>query len=190
MRPPLHRRQSISISLKAYRQAFIKKHWLSRPSSERQMLAFATAILLPILAYLVLWQPAHTVVKKLNLNLPVMRAQALQLQAQAAEVARLRHLPKPAVLNAQSLKSAIEAALTRYQMRDAISTLDTQEPNAVQISLAAVSFEQWLYFLQELQQEQHVRAESITIAALPQPGMIKISATLSNGGMLVNGGPR
>ncbi len=180
----------MNASLKVHSQAFIKKHWLSRTPSERQILTLAASILLPLLTYLLLWQPAHTAVEKLHLNLPVMRAQALQLHAQAAEVARLRHLPKPAVLDAHSLKSAVEATLARHQMRDALSALDTQEPNAVQITLAAISFEQWLYFLHELQQEQHVRAESISIAALPQTGMVKITATLSNGGMLVNGGSR
>lgn len=180
----------MNATLKVHSQAFIKKHWLSRPSSERQILTFAAAILLPLLTYLLLWQPARTAVEKLHLNLPIMRTQALQLQAQAAEVARLRHLPKPAVLDAHSLKSAVEATATRHKMRDALSALDTQEPNAVQISLAAISFEQWLHFLHELQQEQHVRAESISIAALPQTGMVKISATLSNGGILGNGGAR
>jgi len=176
----------MNATLKVHSQAFIKKHWLTRTSSERQILTFAAAILLPLLTYLLLWQPAHTAVEKLHLTLPVMRAQALQLQAQAAEVARLRHLPKPAVLDAQSLKSAVESAVARYKMRDAISVLDTQGPNGVQISLAAISFEQWLHFLHELQQEQHVRAESISIAALPQTGMVKISATLSNGGISDN----
>ncbi len=128
----------MNASLKVHSQTFIKKHWLSRTSSERQILTFASAILLPLLTYLLLWQPAHTAVEKLHLNLPVMRAQALQLQAQAAEVARLRHLPKPAVLDTRSLKSAVEATATRYKIRDAISVLDAQEPNAVQISLAAI----------------------------------------------------
>ena len=176
--------------LKAHGQASIKKYWLARTSSERQMLIFACAILLPLLTYLLLWQPARTAVEKLRLNLPVMRAQALQLQAQAAEVARLRQLPKPAVLDARSLKSAVETTATRYKIHDAISTLDAQEPNAVQISFAAISFEQWLYFLQELQLEQHARVESISIAALPQAGMVKINATLRNGGTLDHGGAR
>ncbi|MEQ1812934.1 MAG: type II secretion system protein M [Candidatus Nitrotoga sp.] len=180
----------MSATLKTHSQAFIKKHWLSRTSSERQILTFAAGILIPLLAYFLLWQPARTAVEKLQINLPTMRAQALQLQAQTAEVARLRHLPKPAVLDAQSLKSAVEAAVARHKIHDAISALDKQEPNAVQISLAAISFEKWLHFLHELQREQHVRAESISIAALPQTGMVKINAVLSSGGVSGNGGAR
>ena len=172
----------MSTSLKDYWQAFVKQHWHSRTVQERQVLTVIAAVLSPLLAYTLLWQPAHTAVEKLNHSVPVMRAQALQLKAQVAEVATLRHHPKPAVLDAHSLKSPLEAVAIRHQIRDAISTLDAQEPNAVRVSLSAVSFEQWLRFLHELQQAQHVRADSTSIAALPQAGMVKISATLTNGG--------
>ena len=111
-----------------------------------------------------------------------MRTQSVQLAIQSAEVARVRHLPKPAVLDANALKQAVEAAAIRHQLREALSTLDTQEPNAVRITLAAVAFEQWLRWVHELQQEQNIRAESVAVVALPQTGMVKISATLTNGG--------
>ena len=159
-----------------------KRYWDSRTARERQTLALTALVLLPLLAYLLLWQPAHTALTKLRASVPVMRVQAAQLRVQAAEVAMLRHRPHPAVLDAGALKSAVEASAGRHQMRDAISTLAAQEPNAVRITLDSVSFEQWLRWLRALQQEQHVRAESVSIALLPAAGMVKISATLTNGG--------
>ncbi len=159
-----------------------KRHWDSRTARERQTLVLAALVLLPLLAYLLLWQPAHTALTKLRASVPVMRVQVEQLRVQAAEVAMLRHRPKPAVLDASALKSAIEASADRHQMRDALSTLVAQEPNAVRVTLASVSFEQWLRWLRVLQQEQHVRADSVSIAAMPQTGIVKISATLTNGG--------
>jgi type II secretory pathway component PulM len=39
----------------------------------------------------------------------------------------------------------------------------------------------WIKWLRELEQEQHVRADAISISVLPEVGMVKISATLSNG---------
>ena len=168
--------------MKARWLALKKRHWVSRAARERQTLAFAAWVLLPLFAYLLLWQPAHTALTKLRASVPVMRIQAEQLRVQAAEVAMLRHRPSPAVLDASALKSAVEASADRQQMRAAISTLVAQEPNAVRVTLASVSFEQWLRWLRVLQQEQHVRAESVSIAALPQAGMVKISATLTNGG--------
>lgn len=167
--------------MKARWQAFKKRHWDGRAARERRAIALATLILSPFLAYFLLWQPAHVANKKLRIAIPIMRAQTAHLRTQMAEVEMLRHHPHPAILNASALKAAVEASAQRHKMRDAISSLDTQEPNAVRITLASVSFEQWVNWLRALQQEQHIRAESVGIAALTQVGMVKISATLTNG---------
>ena len=168
--------------MKARWRALKKRYWDSRALRERRALALAAAVLLPLVAYFMLWQPAHSANAKLRSAVPAMRAQAQQLHTQTDEVGMLRHRPHPAVLDAAALKTAVEASAMRLQIRGAITAIEVQEPNAVRITLAAVSFEQWLRWLRVLEQEQLIRAESAGIAALPQSGMVKISATLSNGG--------
>lgn len=169
--------------MKARWLAFKKRHWDGRVARERRAIALAVLALSPLLAYFLLWQPAHVANTRLRADVPVMRAQAVRLHAQAGEVEMLRHSPHPAVLDANALKLAVEASAVRHQMREAITTLDAQEPRAVRITFSSVSFEQWLHWLRDLQQEQHVRAESAGIAALPQAGMVRVSATLVNGGI-------
>ena len=129
-----------------------------------------------------LWQPAHNAVQKLRASIPGMYMAADRLRNHASEIEMLRHRPKPALLDAVALKSAIEDSALRHNLRESISTLDLQEPNAVRISFASVSFEQWLRWLRALQQEQHIRADSVSVAMLSQAGMVKVSATLVNGG--------
>ena len=80
------------------------------------------------------------------------------------------------------MKNTVEESATRNGIRTAISTLDLQQPNAVRISFASVSFDQWIRWLRALQQEQHIRADSVSVSMLPLPGMVKVSATLINGG--------
>jgi type II secretory pathway component PulM len=167
--------------MKARWSEFKQRHWNGRPAAERRILAFFTLILAPVFAYLLLWQPAHRAVAQLQSGISAMRAQAVRMHDQAAEVEALRHQPRPALLDAAALKTAVEESATRYQLHDAVSTLDTQEPNAVRITLASVSFAQWLGWLRDLERGQHIRADSVAIAALPQAGMVKISATLTNG---------
>lgn len=168
--------------MKARWLAFRKRHWDGRAARERRVIALGALALAPLLAYFMMWQPAHVANAKLRSSVPAMRVQAALLRAQAAEAETLRHHPRPAVLDANALKTAVEESALRHQMRDALTSLDVQQPNAVRITLAAVSFAQWLNWLHSLQQEQHIRAEAVGIAALPQPGMVKINATLSNGG--------
>lgn len=166
--------------MKARWQALKKRHWDERKASERRIITLGAWTLAPLLAYFLLWQPAHIATAKLRAGVPVMRVQAATVRVQAVEAEMLRHRPQPAVLDAAALKTAIEESALRHRMRDAISTLDAQQPDAVRIALPAVAFDQWLDWLRGLQQEQHIRAESVGISALPQPGMVKVVATLTN----------
>lgn len=161
---------------------FKKRHWESRTAQERKILKLTAWALTPVLLYVALWQPAHNAVRKLHAIVPAMHVEAERLRIQAGEVEMLRHHPKPALLDALAMKAAIEDSASRHSLREAIATLDLQEPNAVRISFASVSFELWLRWLRALQQEQHIRADSVSVAMLPQTGMVKISATLINGG--------
>lgn len=161
---------------------FKKNNWDARSLQERTVLKYAAWAMLPVLVYFVLWQPARSGINKLQAAVPVMNMQAERLRSQSSEVEMLRHRPKPALLDAVALKTAVEDSAVRHGLREAISTLDLQQPNAVRISFASVSFEQWLRWLRALQQEQHIRADSTSVVMLPQAGMVKISATLINGG--------
>ena len=168
--------------MKANWLTFKARYWDVRSQQERNAAKLAGWILAPVLVYFVMWQPAHNAVRKLRASMPVMYVEAERLRNHASEVELLRHRPKPALLDAVALKSAVEDSASRYNLREAISTLDLQQPNAVRISFASVSFEQWLHWLQAIQLEQHIRADSVSVATLPQAGMVKISATLTNGG--------
>lgn len=162
-------------------QELRSKHWSNRSAQERRIITFASALLFPLIFYYLLWQPAHQAVAKLHRTLPALQAQAIKLQDQASEAEALRHRPELAALDAQALKSSILESASRHQLNAVISTLETQEPNAARITCDAVSFAVWVNWLHELEQEQHIRANAISVSALPQPGMVKVSATLSNG---------
>lgn len=168
--------------MKANWLVFKKRYWDSRSQQERKVLKLAAWGLTPVLLYVVLWQPAHTAVVALRASVPGMHKQAERLRIQAGEVEMLRHRPRPALLDAVAMKTAIEETASRHNLREAVSALDLQPPNAVRISFASVSFEQWLRWLQAMQQEQNIRADAVSVVGLPQAGMVKISATLINGG--------
>jgi type II secretory pathway component PulM len=100
---------------------------------------------------------------------------------QASEVDSLGHRPVLAVLDSTSLKSSILDSASRHQLSAAITSLDVLKSNGVHIACDMISFALLISWLHELEQEQHIRADSISITALPKSGMVKISATLSNG---------
>lgn len=157
------------------------KHWSGRPAQERLLLLWAAAIILPIVYYTVLWEPAHRAVAKLHTTLPALQAQHIKLNDQAAEVEALNHRPQLSALDVTALKSSIEASAQRHQLRSLINSLEVQEPNGIRIAIDSIAYVELIAWLRELQQEQHIRADSLSISALPQAGMVKISATLVNG---------
>jgi len=156
-------------------------HWCKRPIQERRLLTLAAILLLPPMYYFLLWQPAHQALNKLHKNLPTLKAQAIKLSEQSAEVEILQHRPQLAALDAMALKTSIEESAQRHKLLTLLNKLEIQEPNGVHISCDAISFSVWLNWLRNLQLEQHIRADSVSITALPQSGLVKISATLNNG---------
>ncbi len=167
--------------MKRHWRTFRKVAWDSRQPRERQAIGTAARFALPILAYLLLWQPAHGAVSKLGTMLPVMRTEAAQMRQQAEEADLLRQQSQPAVLDSIALKASVEKSAAQFHLRDALERLDALEPNGVRAEFSSVSYAQWLRWVRTLQQEQHIRIESLDITALPTPGMVKINATLTNG---------
>jgi type II secretory pathway component PulM len=138
-------------------------------------------VILPLLTYFLLWQPAHDAIKKLSSTLPQLRLQAEQMRHAGTLVEEMRHRPQLAVMDAVSVKAAIEESATRNQLREALTTIAAQEPNGVRITLVSISFEKWLHWLRELQESQHIRVDSLSITHLAEPGMVAVRATLTNG---------
>lgn len=158
-----------------------KAAWEDRLPRERRAIGLAAVILLPLLAYFVLWQPAHRAVARLRPALPLMRMQAAHMHRQASEVETLRQRSQPATLDALALKNVVEASAERAQLHTAMEQLEPLEPNSVRIAFSSVSFAQWLKWVGMLQQEQHIRVDSADIVALSSAGKVRINATLTNG---------
>ena len=156
------------------------QYWDARPLNERRIILTGTALLLPLLIYFVLWQPAHAAIAQLHAKLPRLRIQSEQMHKAAAQIAALRHRPQLAVMNATAMTTALEESATRHQL--VLSTLSAQEPNSARLTISSLSFEKWLNWLRELQQAQHIRVNSLAITPLTESGMVSIRATLTNGG--------
>ena len=165
--------------MKAYLKKLHLQHWQTRLQSERRAILIGAALVLPLLVYFVLWQPAHDAVAHLHESLPKLRVQVLQMNKASAQIATLRHHPQLVVMNATAVKSAIEESASRHQL--VLTTVMAQEPNGVRLTIAAISFDKWLIWLRELQQLQHLRVDSAAITQLAEPGMVAIHATLTNG---------
>jgi general secretion pathway protein M len=154
------------------------EHWDTLSATEQKTVQRGAWVLLPLLAWGLLWQPAHEALPKLQQTLPHMRAQADQMQALAGQAQTLRQQAQLAVLDSEALRSAVEKAAKE----DNLPLLVTPgEQNSVRISAESLSFAQWLQWQRMLENTQHIRVSAAMLAATAEPGMVRVQATLTNG---------
>jgi general secretion pathway protein M len=154
------------------------RHWDVLSATEQKTVTRGAWILVPLLMYALLWQPAHQALPKLQIALPQLRAQAEQMQSLAGQTQTLRQQAQLAVLDSDALKTAVEKSAKEANLPILVVP---GEPNSVRISADSISFAQWLQWQRSLEQTQHIRVSSAMLAATPEAGMIKMQATLTNG---------
>jgi len=154
------------------------RHWDTLSASEQKTILRGSWVLLPLLLYGLLWQPAHVALPKLQAALPQLRAQADQMQSLAGQAQSLRQQSQPAVLDSDALKTAVEKSA---QAANLPLLVVPGEQNSVRISADSIAFAQWLQWQRTLETTQHIRVSSAMLVASPEPGMVKLQATLTNG---------
>lgn len=158
-------------------QQLRERHWNTLSAAEQKTLLRGAWILIPLLLYAVLWQPAHEALPKLHSDLPRLRAQADQMAHLAQQVQSLRQQAQPAVLDAAALHQVVQKAATAAGLP--LQVLPG-ERNSVMVSADSISFAAWLNWLRELDRTQHLRVTSAMLSAT-DTGMVKLQATLTNG---------
>jgi general secretion pathway protein M len=154
------------------------KHWDALSATEQKTILRGSWLLAPLLVYGMLWQPAHEALPKLQTVLPHLRTQADQMQSLAGQAQTLRQQAQLAVLDSDALKSAVEKAA---KVANLPLLVVPGEQNSVRVSADSVAFARWLQWQHTLEDTQHIRIASAMLVALPEAGMVKVQATLTNG---------
>lgn len=154
------------------------RHWDTLSATEQKTVMRGAWVLVPLLMYGLLWQPVHEALPRLQAALPQLRAQADQMQSLAGQAQSLRQQAQLAVLESDALKIAVEKSA---QAASLPLLVVPGELNSVRISADNLAFAQWLQWLRTLEQTQHIRVASAMLVASPEPGMVKVQATLTNG---------
>lgn len=158
------------------------RYWDTLSAAEKRSVSWGTWFLSPILAYGLLWLPAHEATRKLNVTVPQLRAQVAQMKTQSVDAQSLRNRTQPAVLDGVMLRNVVEGAAAKEGWSAPAFSVDTAEQaNSVHIAAEGIVFAQWLRWLRELQRTHHVRVVSAMVVAAPEAGRVKVSATLTNG---------
>lgn len=153
----------------------LRTYWASRTPRER-LFVTVMAVVIGLSLYMWLWQSSNLARRQSAVAVKALRNQALRLERDAAEYARLRALP-PATSSTTPLRDLVRAQSDAAGLSKALVRIDAPEANRIQVVFAAVPFEAWLTLVGTLQAQQ-IRVDSCRIEALSSPGMVGVTATL------------
>lgn len=147
--------------------------WAARNRRERILIALGLAAVLFGLLYLLLIAPALQGRAQLHKNLPLLRAQAAQLQAMAKQAAALPAATAPAAVGVS--KEGIEAALQKngLQAQSVVWSGDF-----ARLQFAAVPFGTLLDALQALQKAMRLTVVEASVTATNAAGSVNASLSL------------
>jgi general secretion pathway protein M len=157
-------------------RARLRKIWESRSPRDRVLIAIVAAVVATVL-YLWLVQSAQSARTQLGTSLSVLRAQAIRLDLDATEIARVRATPVPPAVQTD-LRTLIQTRAESAGLARALVRIDAPDANQAQVVFGAVAFAEWLAWVASLQAER-IRLDSGRIEALSTPGIVGVTATFT-----------
>jgi type II secretory pathway component PulM len=157
----------------------VKAFWEARSERERAVLVAAAVLVAGAALYALVWDPGLRASAKLSSVLPRMRAQVEDMRLQQKEIVLLRK-SSPSASQAADLRALLRASAARGPLAGTAHSLEWQSSERVAFTASAVDFDRWLQWITAVQRELGIRVEACTIAALGEPGMVRIQASFSS----------
>ena len=152
----------------------IRNWWQSLGQRERSLVAGAAALALVAAVYAVAIEPAWKARARLGEELPLLRAQAAEVDALALEARQLARRGTAAA-PAGALKSLLEQSLAAAQLRQARVTATDERRIVVSVQAAPVT--PWLAWLEQAARESRLRIARIQVSRTAARGMVDSEVT-------------
>lgn len=152
----------------------VRKLWESRSPRDRVIILILAAVVGTLL-YVWLVQSASRARVQLGSSVFALRAQAMRLDHDAAELARVRASPVPPAPQTD-LRTQLQALVTAAGLANALLRIEVVDTDQVRVVFGSIAFADWLAWVSSLQ-VQHIRLDTGRIEALSTPGLVGVTAT-------------
>lgn len=145
--------------------------WQSRTLRERRVLLISAALLMALLSWWLI-DPAISARKKIQQQLPVLRAQSAQMQALAQEFSALpASAPAALLLSQQELERWLtDSGLKAQQI--------TVTDSTVMLNFSDASFSALTEWLQKMQREQRLFVTEVNVTARERLDRVDVTLSL------------
>jgi general secretion pathway protein M len=147
--------------------------WLARTAQERKFLTVGGVLLLLLLIYALLIDPAITGGAKLRKELPLLRQESAEISALAQQATQLQRQAPPQV--PAMTRDSLTAALTARSLTAKSISLTGEY---AKLQLNGVPFATLVTWLDALRRESRIGVQDIVVTALATPGQVDATITL------------
>jgi general secretion pathway protein M len=155
----------------------LRLFWAERIPRERAMLLAGGAVVLAIIVFLLLIEPAYKGIGRLERSLPQQRAGAAELESLISEVKSLRSRPQVASVSAGDVRGAVDTSLARAGIKAA--RVVPLSDGDLQLTFSDVPYGSWAPWLAGIERELGARATLVTITARDKtPGNVDAELAL------------
>jgi general secretion pathway protein M len=153
--------------------------WRERTLRERAVLAVLAALLLALMGYGVLWQPAADNSARLQRELPQMRSELARMQAMAAELAASKRSTPVAVPVGADLQAALQQSLQEMGLSG--QKLATRPDGRITLEWHDAPFSRMADWLDQARQKWRVRVVEGHVERTLHPGDVNARLVLRGG---------
>ncbi len=153
--------------------------WNARDPREQTILGGGALVLVLIIGYLVLWEPASVGRDRLMRNLPAQRADLAEMETLAQEARSLQASPAPS-LRGDALTQALQDSLGQHGLK--ATRLAPTGDNAVQVQLDKAAFGAVAGWLQDVRAQQRLKVADARISYVGATALVNVTATLQGPG--------
>ncbi|MAY25611.1 MAG: type II secretion system protein M [Polycyclovorans sp.] len=152
-------------------------HWAQLAPRERIMVIVAGTALTLTLLFLLVWEPLVQTRQQRAAALDGARAVAVRLEEIAAELGPAAQQSRPTV-PAGALLATVDRAARAGLGDTPPSRIQPEQDREVRVWIDEIAFENLLRWVDELEQKQGVRAQTIDLERGEQPGRVNARLTL------------
>lgn len=150
---------------------------------ERRLVAFAGALLLVFLVYLLVWQPFTKHLKDLRQTVEEQEASVQWMQGAAREVEQLRatNIAPGKLPPGQSLLAVVDQSAKTSNLGPAMKRVEPEGTDTTRVSFEQANFDDLIVWLEGLKTTFGVSVSNIVLERQDTPGLVNARVTLQGG---------
>lgn len=154
--------------------------WRTLQTRERRILGTGAVLTALVLLYLIAFEPAFDGRRKLEAELPKLRAQLAQMEGLGAEARRLAgQASQQGSDTPQQIRAQLEQSIEAAGLKGSMSQLSVAG-ELIDLRFKGVSFAAWLAWFDTALRETRLRAVDVALERESAPGTVSARLTLES----------